>query len=751
MKNVKLSILAGFIALICMINTAQAHLVSFGWKDNGDGTVTLWGEHWHGNLGAPSTANGGITVSAADGSVAPFTAQWVGVQNNTQRTAMVADGTLTGFDTNTGFNGSQGDWMITSPLVLGNGTWNFFTGGNCCIDTMSGPVSVILTGITSVPDGTGPGAATNVAPSISCPVSVTLNEGDATTINVSAFDADAADTVTITQGGVPVFATFSATPGNPAGATVTLNTSFSDSGTYTINFTATDDAGSTDQCSLAVTVVDVNRPPVLNAIGPKVLDEGSTLVFNISGSDPDGDAITFSHSGLPGFASFDPITRDVTLSPIFTDDGVYTPVVFTVTEVGTAVSLSDSETITITVNNVNQAPVLAAIGNQSVNEGDTLTFTVSATDPDTGDTVTLSATNLPGDSTFDPVTGIFSWMPYFDQAGNHTGVLFTATDNGLPVLADSEAITISVGNVNRPPVLAAIGDHSTFEGEPIQFTVTASDPDSDNGGFVFSVDASSLPFGASFNPLTQVFSWTPDLTQAGIYTGIHFEVSDIDIEGDDLTDSEDITITVNVVQPLDIKPGSCPNPINVKSNGKVEVVLLGSVDFDVNQIDLDTLRLNGCAPIKVEIEDETSPEPFPCDCALSDDDSSDDEDSSDGDSDDDNGDSFEDVELKFETTEIIAKLVSTLGELVDDEVITLTLAGTLLPEFNSLDVKAVDCILIKNKPDNGHGNDDDGNDESNPGKGNKGDEDGSEDDDKGHGNDDDGVDDDNPGKSKGEK
>ena len=54
---------------------------------------------------------------------------------------------------------AENDWFYTDPLVLGNGTWGLFTGTNCCIDTMSAPGQFVLTGITSIPGGTGPGNA----------------------------------------------------------------------------------------------------------------------------------------------------------------------------------------------------------------------------------------------------------------------------------------------------------------------------------------------------------------------------------------------------------------------------------------------------------------------------------------------------------------------------------------------------------------------------------------------------------------
>lgn len=159
--NIKVKVMGALLTFLLAIGSAQAHFVTIGWTDNGDGTVTVWGEHWHGDLSTPYTANGGLTISDPSNVVAPYTVQWAGAQNNTDRVDMVNDGTLTGWDPNTGNSGSGAydDWMYTDPLVLGNGTWSFFTGTNCCIDTMSNPITVTLTGITSVDPGTGPGSA----------------------------------------------------------------------------------------------------------------------------------------------------------------------------------------------------------------------------------------------------------------------------------------------------------------------------------------------------------------------------------------------------------------------------------------------------------------------------------------------------------------------------------------------------------------------------------------------------------------
>jgi len=75
--------------------------------------------------------------------------------------------------------------------------------------------------------------------------------------------------------------------------------------------------------------------------------------------------------------------------------------------------------------------------------------------------------------------------------------------------------------------------------KPINFTLSAADSDGDP--LVYS--ASNLPDGASFDPDTRTFSWTPRYDQAGTYV-VRFEVSD-----GQLTDTEDVIITV--VQPSD--------------------------------------------------------------------------------------------------------------------------------------------------------------------------------------------------------
>jgi hypothetical protein len=97
---------------------------------------------------------------------------------------------------------------------------------------------------------------------------------------------------------------------------------------------------------------------------------------------------------------------------------------------------------------IDRPPVLNAIGNKAVNEGATLTFTLSASDAD-GDALTYSASNLPVGATFNSTTRTFSWTPGYSQAGVYASVHFQVSDGKM---TDYEDITITVGNLLRPDV-----------------------------------------------------------------------------------------------------------------------------------------------------------------------------------------------------------------------------------------------------------------------------------------------------------
>src|SRR5207237_1171505 len=135
-----------------------------------------------------------------------------------------------------------------------------------------------------------------------------------------------------------------------------------------------------------------------------------------------------------------------------------------------------------------------------------------------------------------------------DQAGPPC-VIFTASDG---TLSATETITIAIGNTNRAPVLAPIGNKSGTEGSLLTFTISATDPAGDGPTYT----TSALPAGATFDAGTRTFSWTPGVDPARRSSDI-FTASD-----GTLTASETVAITIGntnrapVLAPIGSKSGS---------------------------------------------------------------------------------------------------------------------------------------------------------------------------------------------------
>ena len=90
-----------------------------------------------------------------------------------------------------------------------------------------------------------------------------------------------------------------------------------------ITFTVTDGSNLTAQRSTKITVNHVNRPPVLNEVQPQTVDENTPMTFNISGSDPDNDPLTFNGINFPTGAQIDQQSGVFTWTPGSNDSGTY--------------------------------------------------------------------------------------------------------------------------------------------------------------------------------------------------------------------------------------------------------------------------------------------------------------------------------------------------------------------------------------------------------------------------------------------
>ncbi|KPJ68302.1 hypothetical protein AMJ44_06795 [candidate division WOR-1 bacterium DG_54_3] len=90
----------------------------------------------------------------------------------------------------------------------------------------------------------------------------------------------------------------------------------------------------------------------------------------------------------------------------------------------------------------NRPPQLSPIGSKEILVGETLSFSLSAIDPDQ-DQIIFAGSGLPANSFLNPKTGLFSWTPEINQLGTYL-FTFTARDNGSPRLSASETVPVRV-------------------------------------------------------------------------------------------------------------------------------------------------------------------------------------------------------------------------------------------------------------------------------------------------------------------
>ncbi|MBU2625541.1 MAG: hypothetical protein KKG33_08265, partial [candidate division Zixibacteria bacterium] len=226
--------------------------------------------------------------------------------------------------------------------------------------------------------------AQNQAPVLTPIGAKAVDEGVNLNFGISASDADGT-IPTLTAEDVPLNATF-VDNANGTG-TFDFNPDFTQSGPYNVRFIASDGALA-DTEVVAITVSHVNLAPVLAGIGAQVVDEGANLNIGISASDADGTIPTLTAENIPTNATFVDNangTGTFDFNPDFTQSGPYN-----VRFIASDGALADTEVVAITVNNVNLAPIMTAIGSKVVDEGVNLNFGISASDAD-GTIPTLTA------------------------------------------------------------------------------------------------------------------------------------------------------------------------------------------------------------------------------------------------------------------------------------------------------------------------------------------------------------------------
>lgn len=283
-----------------------------------------------------------------------------------------------------------------------------------------------------------------VPPTIAAIADQTLTEGVAFSLTVTGSDAN-------TPPGQLVYSFVGSVP---AGAAIDASTGLftwtpaesQGPGTYDITVRATDDTGLAGNRTIRFTVGEVNTPPTLPQLVDRVMNEGEAISFSAAASDADLPAQTLSYSlgaGAPAGATINSSTGAFS----FTASELQGGQTFTIEVlVSDGNGGSDSQTFEVEVVETNTAPTINAIPTQLVSQGDLVSFSVEANDPDVPtQSITFSlGDDAPAGATIDALTGLVTWQTAEDEASSQVEFTVIATDSAG--LAASRVVTVQVGN-----------------------------------------------------------------------------------------------------------------------------------------------------------------------------------------------------------------------------------------------------------------------------------------------------------------
>ena len=215
---------------------------------------------------------------------------------------------------------------------------------------------------------------------------------------------------------------------------------------------------------ITIPIIDVNEAPQITSIAPTQAIEDEEYQYQVVVFDPEGDDIVYSLSNQPdGMEISD--TGLITWTPL---NGVVTSGEVTVTVSDD--ELEDSQTFTIEVQAVNDAPVIDAISPQEATEDVEFTYQVTATDQDS-DTIEFYAINTPSGFEID-TDGNVSWTPTNAQAGQQYTIQIYAYDD-LESISSPVDLVINVIAVDEgPKVIYSIPDDSFTEDTSLEINLS---------------------------------------------------------------------------------------------------------------------------------------------------------------------------------------------------------------------------------------------------------------------------------------
>jgi hypothetical protein len=272
-----------------------------------------------------------------------------------------------------------------------------------------------------------------------------------------------------------------------------------------------------------------NLPPIIAGTPTTTLAAGSFYSFTPTAGDPDGDALSFNATNVPGWATFNRTTGALTGTPSEANVGMTEMITIEVTDSRAATQLPAfriqvSSNATTPPPGVNVAPTLSGTPAAIAYVGQNYTFAPVGDDAN-DDALTYSFSNCPTWMNCEQATGRISGTPATANIGS-TGAIVISVSDGQASAQLQVTITVSAAPstppVNRAPTITGTPNTTVTVGNNYAFNPVASDAD----GNTLTYSIQNRPSWATFSATTGRLSGRPAAANVGTSARITITVSD---------------------------------------------------------------------------------------------------------------------------------------------------------------------------------------------------------------------------------
>lgn len=405
----------------------------------------------------------------------------------------------------------------------------------------------------------------NTAPALSVINNQTMNEGEELVVAIQAVDREG-DVLEFNAVNLPTFATLD-------GNIIVIAAGFESAGVFTGVEVSASDGVYTVTESFDLEVVGVNRTPKFTSESLNEILENKLYTYKLIAQDPDKDAVlTYRLVQGPGGMLLNQENNTLEWNTSAVDIGLHELRIEVTDEFG----LSDTQSFTLEVLNINDAPIAIGLGAELF-EDSVVNITLQGDDQD-NDFLSYSVTSQPEHGILSGVAPNLIYTPNENYFGSDE---FTFFVNDGEIDSSTATISITVISVNDAPV-AQSNTASTNEDAAVNIVLGVTDGDGD----AVTYRVTTLPRNGVLNGAPPNLIYTPNMNYFGqdVFTFV---------ANDGALNSLSATIQIEI-EPVNDRPTAIKQSLNVENKNTLNIALTGSdVDGDLLIFNVVSIPSNG--------------------------------------------------------------------------------------------------------------------------------------------------------------